>query len=111
MQDAESRASQAVPPQRGGVVGIDAATARRGNRVVRILARDDLEHRRRVLHRTRHGARNVRGQVQRHDADAAHRPIVDCRPTSALCAAGPRIELPVSLASAIAANCRSRSPR
>ena len=72
VQDAEAGPLQAVLPQRRGVVGTHMPAARRSDGIVRIVARNRLQHARRVGNRPRHCARDVRGEIERHDAGAAH---------------------------------------
>ena len=72
MQHAEARASETVSAQRGRVVRVDMAAARRGDRIVRIVAGNDLQHRCRIGHGARDRTGDVGGQIERHDAGPAH---------------------------------------
>ena len=76
MQHAEARASETVGAQRGRVVRVDMAAARRGDRIVWIVAGNHLQHRRRIGHGARHRTGDGGGEIERHDAgpaDQAHR--------------------------------------
>ena len=72
MQHADARAFQPVAAHRRGVVRVDLSAAGGGGRIVRILAGNHLQDGDGVRHRPRHRARDVRAEVQRHHAGAAH---------------------------------------
>ncbi len=67
----DAGATQAIRPQRTGVVGYGPPSRSCGYGVVRILPHDRLENRRGVGDGPRHGTRDVSAQIERRDAGAA----------------------------------------